>query len=356
MQTLNHPLLNFYPGRIVSANDMNSIPTWMLGLLSDAIAISQRPDGYGLIAVASLPFQLTLAGDLLQLHSLVAVTPGGRIVVQHPSYSPEVTYRIEPPSQMDLIVAITVGPGWRTWNMPWANVSSLHDQIQMPVYSLDLLPAENINTLITRNSDALPIGRIIFRQGAWYKDETYLPPCLHLKATDYLWHTLLQTNTLWERMQKATGNIVRQTAQVPYNAPMGDLHRLAVMVWQYLYTQRPGQLYLRERSHPADLFQTWAGLASLFSGYFTELTLREGEIFGLLERYSRNRPGYRFDAREAFLAAYDLARYRYQHINPGEAFYLLSQFLLHIGQAWIFLGEAQQITLTLEQRTHKLEK
>lgn len=352
--TFTHLFANFYPGKITLAEEMNGIAEAVLSLVSDAVFSMQGPDGYGLMATPELKMSLTLAGKTLQLHSLAAVSPGGSLILQHPTFSPELCLDLpEDAREAEFFVFVRAAMTLRDWNLPGVRPNSLQALHKVPEYELCLKSVLE-KDMPGQYRDALPVGRIYLKNGDYLLDDKYLPPCLHLKASDYLWQSLLQSRALWERMLRATHRILLQTTGVPYNAPLGDLHRLAFCIWHYMAGKKPEMNYLREKSHPSELVRLWAGIASLFGGYIPPSAHRTGEILQLMERYSQGRPGYIFHQQDALSSAQGFSDMQYDSVRLGTVFNVLHDFLQQVCMAWIFLGETPNLRWEIDQNPHKL--
>ncbi len=354
MISLNTPSLNIYPGKIVNAEDICAAFDWAENILSDYAGAMKRPDEFGLLAVPDLKLDLTLAGNCLQVHSLAAVTPGGRIILQHPVKSPKLQLQLSDDlSGSEYFVYVLATSERLPWNQPDSRSHSIHAKYRAPVFELHLKP-----TLLAPDQfpDALPIGRIVLDKGAYRLDDHFQPPCVHLNASRYMWSFQLDARELWIRMLNATNKIVCETTGVPYNAPLGDLNRFATWVWQYLVAQKPTVLYLRENSHPSELYLLWSGLASVFDQYMNNIAQRPGEILHIMDRYAHGRPGYVFDQQEAAKSARDLANKNYNQVQFGSNFNDVSNFMHQVCMAWIYLGETPEIKWMVEQSSYNLKK
>lgn len=349
MNSIFAPPINIYPGKMAEASDINSAFDWTETVVHDMAYALQRPDGYGLIAVPDLLPDLRLAGNELRLKSIAAITPGGTLVLQHPVQSPPVFIELRSTELVhsEYIIYVLAKSERQPWNTPESKSNSIYARYRFPIYELHLkdgvIPPHQF-------PGALPIGRLMRNSGGSYcLDEQFQAPCAHLAASEYMWSFTLRTKELWGRMLAATNRIIIQTTGVPYNAPLGDLNRLASWVWQYLITQKPAVLYLREKSHPADLFLAWAGLATLFNEFLGKVTQRPGEMLNLLSYYAQGRPGYVFNANEASHSAIKLANTQYIHWDCVANFSVVSDFLHLLGLAWIFLGETDAIRWVIDQ-------
>lgn len=354
MRSPTYPLINIYPGKTGTAADMNGILDSMLYLIADVAHAVQRPDGYGLLADPELKMNLTLEGNMLRVNALAAIAINGNLILQHPVYSPILCRELhDDPAQSEFFVFVRSKMVRQDWNLPGSPANGLEAMFKVPEYELHLKPVLNKDDS-TQFPDALPIGRIYRKHGIYMVDDTFVPPCLHLKAVDHWWQSMLQSRLLWERMQKATNNIITQTLGVPYNAPLGDLNRFASWVWQYLVSRKPKINYLCDRSHPSELILLWAGIASLFVEYIEHVVQRAGEMLHIMDRYSQGRPGYVFNQQNALKSAKNLANINYEHTKSGVALTALGEFLQQVCMAWVFLGETSAIRWETDQNPLKL--
>lgn len=334
---------NFFNGQMVEADDLNRIGDQTGSAMAYLFAVSGGRWNFGLLADPLAPFDLSVSGNLLQLTGMAGITKSGRLIHQHPLWSPKVSLTLPSvPKHQAQWIFLDVRPGLMTWNGPDGETNGIHPRFRVPEYQL-LITSSNENINPEQFPDALLIGQLLATNGEYSLSASFIPPCCHMGAHKLLLPLIARSVKAWERTVAATNKIIQKTELVPQNTPLGDLNRFASNLWSYAASRLPQLRSLDERSAPAELFLLWSGMANLFWMHVEEVTSWKKNFLGILDVNLRYLSGVAFDSRELILAAQNLAHGVYDHHALTSISAGIDKFINHVCNAWIFLGESDEI-------------
>lgn len=341
MNSLHQPLSNHYPAQNLSAEKKKKDDDAFEGLINDYVSILQNTNEFGLAYARTLPFQLTLTANKLELQSMLAVNRSGQMIVHDRALGlPEVATTLPVTSFLEYFVFVEIHDR-QGWNAPTDN--RLQPQFRIPTYQLIAQPVyESVNEF----TNAICIGKVMRVESSYQLCQQFIPASMHLYAHKLMAAKLEIYKNKWQLWQLTTGHMIRQTIQVPHDAVLSDVNRLASAVGIHFSQQKSTFNNLSGKSHPFELIKPFMELAGIIQYHFQELSPQKDLLLKFFSQYTAGTPDYHFNAGHFIQSIQGLADYQFDQQNLTEAFLKVDDFIKIVGRAWELLNEVRTFGIT----------